>query len=437
MNKTAGRKGKLEYRERTKIKITNQKQRVKVQREVAQEVRTGREKRAWRAEMIQRLIPIGLEALGHLLEDEVRDLVGEKYERGGKGNRWGKNPGWAYLGDQKVHVEVPRVRAKDGKAEMALESYNAIQRPGLIDETALNRVILGLSQRNYKKAALVAPETFGIGKSSVSRKFVKASARKLREFLERDLSGHDIVAIVMDGKTFAQNQVVIALGVTLEGEKVLLGFVEASTENHRICRQFLLGLLDRGLRIDNEILFVIDGAKGLRKGIEEVFEERGLIQRCQWHKRENVLKYLGKTDQDHYRRKLQAAYEQPTYEKAKSRLMGIGRDLEKINLSAARSLEEGLEETLTLHRMKLFPELGISLKTTNVIENVNSLLEITTGRVNYWHSSDHRQRWVATALLEIEPRLRPIKGCKYLPALREAMKKEVQQKQVKHLKNVA
>lgn len=435
MNKTAGRRGKLEYRERTKVRLTNRRERV--QEGVVKAVKVGQGRWEWRAEMIQRLIPIGLEALEYLLEEEVRSLVGDKYERGGQGNRWGKNPGWAYLGDQKVHVQVPRVRGKDGKAEMALESYEAIRKPGLIDETALNRVILGLSQRNYKKAVLKAPETFGINKSSVSRKFVKASARKLREFLERDLSGHDIVAIVMDGKTFAQNQVVIALGVTLEGEKVLLGFVEASTENHRICREFLRGLLDRGLRVDNEILFVIDGAKGLRKGIEEVFEGRGLVQRCQWHKRENVLKYLGKSDQEFYRGKLQAAYEQPTYEKAKSRLLAIGRELEKVNLSAARSLEEGLEETLTLHRMKLFLELGISLKTTNVIENVNSLLEVKTGRVNYWHSSNHRQRWVATALLEIEPRLRPIKGCKYLPALREAMKKEVQQKQAKKLQNVA
>ena len=134
-----------------------------------------------------------------------------------------------------------------------------------------------------------------------------------------------------------------------------------------------------------------------------------------------MVSYLNKSEQEVYRHKLQAAYEEPTYEKAKSRLLAIRRELEFINQSAAASLEEGLEETLTLHRLGLFPELGISLKTTNMIENVNRLLEMTTGRVSYWSSSGHRQRWVATALLEIEPRLRPIKGCRFLPALRHAM----------------
>lgn len=437
MKKTEGRKGKLEYRERTKVKITNRLARVKKQSEIMRQ--TGGQKRSieWRAELIQQLIPIGLEAVKHLMEEEVAGLVGERYCRGGMGSRWGKNQGWVHLADQKVHVEVPRVRSKDGGRELGLASYRAMQECRQTDELALRRVILGLSQKNYKKAAIEVPQTFGIAKSSISRRFIKASARKLREFQERDLSEHDIVAIVMDGKTFARNQVVIALGVTLEGEKVLLGFVEASTENHRICREFLRGLIDRGLRVDNEILFVIDGAKGLRKGIEEVFEERGLVQRCQWHKRENVLQYLGKADQEMYRRKLQASYEQPSYSKAKARLLSIGRELERVNLSAARSLEEGLEETLTLHRLGMFTELGVSLKTTNMLENINSLLELSTGRVNYWQSSDHRQRWVATALLEIEQRLRPIKGCKYLPALRDAMKKQVQQKQSKHLQNVA
>lgn len=210
-------------------------------------------------------------------------------------------------------------------------------------------------------------------------------------------------------------------------------------EHHKPCKEFLQRLIGRGLRVEQEILFVIDGAKGLRKAIREVFKDQALIQRCQWHKRENVVSYLGKEDQEHYRRQLQAAYELPTYEKAKSRLLAIKKELEKLNLSAASSLEEGLEETLTLHRLKLFPELGISFKTTNMLENINSMLELTTGRVSYWHHSEHRQRWVATALLEIEPRLHPVKGCRFLTALRDAMHKEFieKQQQSQHLLKAA
>lgn len=434
IKKTAGRKGKMEYRQRTKLKITNRKQTIK---EIRRKAKKGEHDLQAKVTLIQTLIPLGLKAVGEMLQEEVREIVGNRYERGGMGSRWGSNSGSVYLGDQKVEVEVPRVRKKDGGEEISLESYRAFQNPGLINEMALLRVINGISQRKYEKAAIKTAETFGIKKSSVSRRFIKASARKLRQFMGRDLGEHDIIAIVMDGKSYAENQIVIAMGVTLQGEKILLGFVESSTENHRICREFLRGLMDRGLRTENEILFVIDGAKGLRKGIKEVFGEKALIQRCQWHKRENVTQYLGKRDSEEFRRKLQAAYEQPTYEKAKSRLLSIGRELEKINLSAAKSLEEGLEETLTLHRLGLFSELGISLKTTNMLENINSLLETTTGRVNYWQSSDHRQRWVATALLEIEPRLRPIKGCQFLTALRDSMKKEVTKIEFKHLQNVA
>lgn len=405
---------KLLYKDRIKIKVTNREEQVKSKQ-------LGYD---GKAQLIQQLIPLGLMALKELLDSEVKCLAGVRYSRDKDCNRWGSNPGWVYLGDQKVSVEVPRVRGKNGGEEVPLESYQAMQETRQIDGLTLNRVIAGISHRKYEKAVISVPETFGIKSSSVSRRFVRASGKELKAFMERDLSQYDIVSIVMDGKSFGQNQFVIAMGVTLEGEKILLGFIEANTENYRICKEFLLRLLDRGLRIDNEILFVIDGSKGLRKGIQEVFGRKGPVQRCQWHKRENVISYLGKVDQEEYRRKMQAAYEQPSYQKAKSRLLAIRRELEQINISAAKSLDEGFEETLTIHRLKLFEELGISFKTTNMLENINSLLEMTTGRVSYWKNSNHRHRWIATALLEIESRLRPIKGCRFLPALRDAMKQE-------------
>lgn len=421
MHKGKKKINRLPYQERVKIKVTNREERVKeiMNNQKEENDITGR------ALLIQQLIPVGLAALAELLNEEVGRLAGEKYSRGNERSRWGTNPGWVYLGDQKTKVDVPRVRENNGGQEIPLESYHAMQNPRILDNVTLTRIVSGLSHRKYEKAVIGVPETFGIKSSSVSRRFIRASAKKLKEFMERDLSAHDIVAIILDGKSFGQNQFVVALGITITGEKILLGFIEAGTENHRICRDFLRELLDRGLRVDNEILFVIDGAKGLRKGIYDVFGKHGLVQRCQWHKRQNVLSYLGKKDQEEYRRKLQAAYEQPTYQKAKARLLAIKRELEKINISAAKSLEEGFEETLTIHRLKLFGELGSSFKTTNMLESINSQLEMTTGRVSYWQNSQQRHRWIATALLEIEPRLRPIKGCRFLVALRDAMAKEI------------
>jgi len=374
-----------------------------------------------RLAMIQMLIPLGLREVERELQTEVKGLVGERYVRGSEFTRWGRNDGSVYLGDQKVAIGVPRVRHKARKQEVSLGGYERLQSPQIIDDIVLRRVINGIAQGKYEKAAIEVPETFGIKKTAVCRRFIRASAKRLREFLERDLSAHDIVAVFMDGKTFAENSIVIALGITISGDKILLGFVETNTENHRVCRDFINSLRDRGLRMDNEILFVIDGGKGLYKGIKEFMGDRAVVQRCQWHKRENVMKYLSESRKSYFRRKLQAAYEQPTYEKAKTRLMTIRRELSLINESAVGSLDEGLEETLTLHRLGLFEKLSRSFKTTNCLENVNKGLARYTDRVDRWHNSNQRQRWVATAMVEIEPGLNKVQGYKFLGELRRAM----------------
>ena len=174
--------------------------------------------------------------------------------------------------------------------------------------------------------------------------------------------------------------------------------------------------------MSREVLFVIDGGKGIHKGIRDVIGENALIARCQWHKRENVLGYLAKERRAEWKRRLQSAYEQSSYDLAKKALLALKSELKLINQSAANSLEEGLEETLLLQRLGLFSKLGTSFKTTNCIENMNKQLEVYTGRVSRWQNSDQRQRWVATALLEIEPRLRAVKGFEHLKELREAMK---------------
>ena len=388
--------------------------------------------------MIQALIPIALEAVGKALQNEISELAGERYSRGNEIKRWGFNPGSIFLGDQKVKLQIPRARNPRTKEEAVLSTYTSLQDTKQLDDMAFSRVMHGMSQRNYEKAAIHVPETFGIKKTSTCRRFIRASGKKLKEFMERDLSEHDIVAIFMDGKHFAGNEIVIALGVTVRGEKVVLGMVETSTENHLVCKKFLLDLKDRGLNLDREVLFIVDGGKGLNKSVKEVMKDRAIIQRCQWHKRENVVAYLDKKNQETFRGKLQAAYNLKTYEKAKDRLNCIGKELKLINKSALASLEEGLEETLTLHKLGLFGKLGESFKTTNCIENVNKQLATHTDRVDRWHHSDQRQRWVASALLLIEPRLRKVKGHQHMAELRGAIKVYLESKVViPKLKKVA
>ena len=379
-----------------------------------------------RVEIIQALIPLGLEAVKELLVEEVGRLAGPRYSRSGGQpgyGRWGSQAGSVYLGEQKVSVTVPRVRDKHRGQEVPLASYRMLQNAQRADEAALGKILKGLSCRDYASCVEAVPETFGLSSSTLSRRFKRASAKKLAELAERDLSGYDIVGLFLDGKTFGDDRMVIALGVTVQGQKVILGFVQTATENARVCTHFLRGLLERGLCVDPGVLCVIDGGKGLRKAIETVFGAKAAVQRCQWHKRENVVGYLPTRRQATFRRKLQHAYEKPTYAQAKAALQKVRSELNLINQSAVASLDEGFEETLTLHRLGLFKELGTSFKTTNCIENLNAQIEGRTGKVDAWKNSEQKHRWLATTLLDIEPRMRRVRGYRYLGQLRSALQK--------------
>ncbi len=382
-----------------------------------------------RVALIQALIPIALQYVNELLQQEVAELAGPRYSRhkeaAGGNYRWGQQSGSVYLGEQKVALAVPRVRNLTTGKEVTLDCYKKLQTPAELDEKLLLKVLYGLSCHQYEKVVLTIPESFGLSASSTSRRFIRASARKLKELNERRFQKYDFVTLILDGKSLAEQQVLIAVGVTVEGQKVILGFEQTATENAKVCRQFLQSLIDRGLSYQQGLLFVIDGAKGLRKAIDEVFGDYAAVQRCQWHKRENVVAYLSKSEQKRMRKKLQQAYEQPTYDRAKQALRNIRAELKLMNESAVRSLDEGLEETLTLHRLGVFQELGISLKTTNCLESINSRVARFTARVTYWKNSNQQHRWVASALLEIEKSLRKIKGYRHLPMLRKALQQEL------------
>jgi len=382
--------------------------------------------------LIQALIPLGLLAVAEALKQEVTTLAGERYSR--KGGlpgivRWGQQRGSVYLGDQKVAVTYRRLRNRAQNQEIPLRTYQGLQQPHRADHGMLLKILRGLSCRSYGECAETIPAAFGLSPSSLSRRFIRASARKLQQLFERRLESYDLVALFLDGKAFAEDEMVIALGITLSGQKIILGFVQTGTENERVCSDFLHSLLERGLRMDQGLLCVIDGAKGLHSAIQRVFGSQALIQRCQWHKRENAVSYLPKSQQAAWRRRLQGAYEKPTYAEAQVALQRCRQELRLLNASAVASLDEGMEETLILHRLGLFSTLGISLKTTNCLESLLSQVEQRTGRVCRWRNSDQKQRWVASALLDIEPKLRRIKGYRHLPLLRAALRTEMQGKE--------
>ena len=380
-----------------------------------------------RLELIRSLIPLGLSYVMEELDQEVISLAGARHSRKegvDTPRRHGTNPGSVKLAGQTIPVRVPRLRNPDG--EISLSCYEDLHRGGDLNEQVFRQVLYGISCRNFEQAAEQIPGAIGLSSSSVSRKFVEASARKLREFQERDLSDLNLVALFLDGKSFAEDQMVVAAGVDLEGHKHILGFVQTNTENKRSISRFLKTLTDRGLDISGGLLTIIDGAKGLRAASLEAFTGRVLIQRCQWHKRENVVSHLAKGDQKYWRNRLQKAYQRPTYDEAKQELTNIRQELSDINESAVASLDEGLEETLTLHRLGLFGVLGRSLKTTNVIESINAQAEERCGRVDNWKNSNQKHRWLASALLDIEPRLRRLCGYRHLPALRVATMKALE-----------
>ena len=287
------------------------------------------------------------------------------------------------------------------------------------------RLLHGLSTHKYDESSALAAEAFGISASSLSKRFKRGSAKKLKELQTRSLGVYDIVAIFIDAKRYAEDGLMVAMGVTVEGVKLILGVEHIHGENARAVEQWLDKLIERGLKFEDGILFIIDGSKGIRKAIERKFATYALTQRCRWHKQENIVTYLDASQQTLFRRRLQEAYAKTTYKEALAELQKIHQQLERINASAANSLLEGLEETLTLHHLGLSPELTRSLSTTNCLESVMSLLGQYTDKVDRWHNSNQILRWTATGLLDIEPRLNKIQGARYLPVLKNKLKETV------------
>jgi len=349
---------------------------------------------------------------------------------------WGKNPGSVYLQDQKAPIMVQRVRDRYQHKERPLQSYQKLQKPYLCDKKIMLKLLNGISMHKYKESTELVPEVFGLSASNMSKRFKKATEENLKELNTRSLAIYDFICIFIDTKRYAKDGLLVALGVTIGGCKIILGIEQSHTENSAAINQFFDKLIERGLKYNLGILFIVDGSKGIIKAIEEKFQEYGFIQRCTWHKEQNVISYLSKHQQEICKIELKKAYKNTSYKDAMRSLEGLYNRLAITNESAASSLKEGIDETLTLHRLGLSPELCKSLSSTNCIESVMSQLGMYTDKVDRWQSSNQILRWTAAGLLEIEPNLRRIHGHTYLPLLRFRLKEEILKRQKEKYGNV-
>ena len=371
----------------------------------------------------------GMKIIQQIIQDDVRQLAGaQRYARDGKeGQLWGAQPGWVAFAGRKITVDKPRVRSKETGREMKLPKYERLQNGPRLDQAMMDQIALGLSMRNYEHSIEALCQGYGIKKSSVSRHFIAASRRELEELLARKLSDLDIGVVFLDGVHRGGHCVIVALGVSRDGRKHCLGLWQGATENGAICESLLQDLIDRGLDPKQRRLFIIDGAKALSSVIRKKFPGSE-IHRCQLHKRRNVVQHLPETHQPDVERRLKAAYAMSSYKDAKAALNRLVDHLERLNPSAARSLEEGLEETLTLHRLGVAAALRISFKSTNIIESSLSRVEQISGRVKRWCGGDHLQRWTGKALLIAEESWRKVKGWQSMPALMDSLNPRVVKK---------
>lgn len=360
----------------------------------------------------------GLKILRAILEDEVTQRVGPPHhpDLASGARRWGRQPGYVVFGGQKIPLQRPRVRTRTGE-EVELQSYGKLQQDGRMQRAVAERIVCGLSTRKYRRAVQSTLAGYGIRKSSVSRHFVRATSNQLRELCERRWEHLKLAALLIDGIAFAGQTLIVALGVEENGVKHVLGLWQGATENATVCQALLEDRVERGLNQQRRYLFVLDGSKALRTAVEKVFGARAEVQRCQIHKRRNVKDHLPESCRADYDRQLRNAYALTGYQEARAALEKLFRQLERINPSAARSLEEGLEETLTLHRLGVGSLLRRSLSSTNLIESRLSTVRHVARNVKRWQGGDHRARWAAAGLLEAEKKFRKVRGYRELEEL--------------------
>lgn len=374
------------------------------------------------------------------MQQESTETAGERYSHakpnGGRYSRWGSNPGSVQIGGQKVRVDVPRVHDNETGVTSSPEIYaqlREVQEPPLHIMQALMR---GIGTREYRQTAELLMDSFGLSKSTLSAQFVEHSKKVLEQFMDRRLDDQTYVAMFIDGKVLQQQSLIVVQGVGINGEKRILGITSATTENAEAITVMFRDMIERGLDVSAGILCVIDGGKGLRKAIDTVFGHCAVVQRCHVHKLKNVLSHFSGQDYIEVQKKLKAVFACEDFQEAESMAETLHKELRKMSGPAARSFKEGLPEILTLSRLKLLTQFGKTFRTTNCIESVNSGIARYTRHITNWTSVDHRLRWAAMALIELESRWK--KSHKYLdlPILHKAIKSEVKRRALKNSSGV-
>jgi transposase-like protein len=373
----------------------------------------------------------GLQVMQALMEADVSTLAGPK----GKHNmvrmavRHGRERGSVTLGGRRVPITRPRVRAADGSGEVAIASYELFSSTELLGKMALERMLAGLSTRRYPVGlepvgGQVDEKSSATSKSAVSRKFVAMTETALAELLSRDLSGLDLVALMIDGVHFAESCCVVALGIDIEGTKHPLALVEGSTENATLVSGLLVDLRERGLDVTRPMLVGIDGSKALRKAVLDVLDHP-VIQRCQLHKIRNVKDHLPQRLRASVGRKMTDAYHAASALEAEAALLALANELDRTHPGAAASLREGLEDTLTVLRLGVPPTLARTLRSTNTIESMISVCREHAANVKRWRDGQMALRWCAAGMVEAGKQFRRVNGHLHLPALRAALERAV------------
>lgn len=356
-----------------------------------------------------------------MFQQEVEALCGPRYLRQPetKAARAGSEQGSIYWDGQRQAVRRPRVR--DDAGEVPLESYQALRDYDLFSDEIQQLLIHGVSTRDFSAVTRKLDEDLPLSKSSASRAFQRSSRRDLDELNGRDLSGESYCGIMIDGLEKAQTHVIVALGFTSKGHKHILGLREGATENSTVVKDLLRSLVDRGLTTTPQVLFVLDGSKALHKAVRAQWGDRAVVQRCQEHKIRNVRSYLPNHLQDEAERRMRAAYGMKTYDQAATALSKLDVWLRERHEGAAASLQEGLEETLTVHKLGLPEQLRVTFRSANPIESMFDKIEYRSRRVKSWRGKNQVVRWVASSLLLHEKKFRRIRGYRQMQMLIAAL----------------
>lgn len=368
-----------------------------------------------------------------LLVLSAREVAGAKHPGRCEGEvLWhGSQAGRVVLAERKLALKRPRLRSRAGRGkEVAIPVYERLQAEPRLGERIRDILVRGVSTRKYREVLPRMAGTVGIAKSSVSRRFIRASQEALEALMGRRFDELDILAVWIDGIVVDSHHILAAVGVDAEGNKHLLGLRQGSSENAQVAKDLLCDLIERGIRPDRVRLFVIDGSKALRAAIEELFGDQAKVQRCRIHKMRNVTERLPKPIAAQVRAVMHAAYKLPEKDGI-AKLRQQASWLKAEYADAAASLLEGLEETFTVNRLKLTPSLMRCLASTNVIENPNGAVRRVTHRVSRYRDADMTLRWTATGFLEAEKSFRKIQGHRQLWVLATALGRSIEEVDVK------